>query len=144
MVAMMRLPNLKETLMHAVTANGATIPALGFGTFLNQDVVLDAARKAGLSVTAYYAMADGKVFADPVLKKIAARHGKSVAQVVLRWIVQQEGLIVLSKTVGEARAAENAEIFRFTLSADDMAAIHALAQPDGQIVSPKELAPVWD
>ena len=112
--------------------------------YLDQTVVLGAARGAGLSITAYYAMADGKVFANPVLKEIARRHGKSVAQVVLRWIVQQDGLIALSKTVSKTRAAENATIFDFTLPADDMAAIHALARPDGRIVNPAGLAPVWD
>ena len=112
--------------------------------YLNQDAVLGAARRAGLSVTAYYAMADGKVLADPVLQAIAARHGKSTAQVVLRWIVQQDGLIALSKTVGEDRAAANAAIFDFALPADDMAAIHALARPDGRLVDPAGLAPAWD
>lgn len=112
--------------------------------YIDQGIVLAAARKAGLSVTAYYAMADGKVFADPVLAEIGARHGKSVAQVILRWLIQQDGVIALSKTVGEARAAENLAIFDFELSAEETAAIHALAVPDGRIVSPKGLAPVWD
>ncbi|NMN71555.1 aldo/keto reductase [Rhizobium sp. 57MFTsu3.2] len=112
--------------------------------YLNQDVVIAAAKKAGMSVTGYYGMADGKVFADPVLRDIGATHGKSVAQVVLRWLIQQEGVIALSKTVGEARAAENFAIFDFALSAEEMAAIHGLAKADGRIVSPDGLAPVWD
>ncbi|NEI72756.1 aldo/keto reductase [Rhizobium lusitanum] len=111
--------------------------------YLDQSVVIEAAASIGMSVTAYYAMADGKVLSDPVLKEIANLHGKSIAQVVLRWIVQQ-GLIVLSKTVSESRAAENAAIFDFALSQDEMAAIHALAQPGGRMVSPDGLAPVWD
>jgi len=112
--------------------------------YIDQGAVLAAARKAGLSVTAYYAMADGKVFADPVLAGIGAGHGKSVAQVILRWLIQQDGVIALSKTVGAARAAENLAIFDFELSAEETAAIHALADPSGRIVSPKGLAPVWD
>jgi len=112
--------------------------------YLDQSKVIGAARAAGLAVTAYYAMADGKVFADPVLKDIAGRHGRSVAQVVLRWLVQQDGMVVLSKTVNEARAGENLAIFDFELSRDEMAAIHALAKPDGRLVSPKGLAPRWD
>jgi diketogulonate reductase-like aldo/keto reductase len=64
--------------------------------------------------------------------------------VVLRWLVQQDGVVALTKTVGETRAAENLAIFDFELSADDMAAIHALAQPAGRIVSPAGLAPVWN
>lgn len=112
--------------------------------YLNQTAVLEAARRAGLSVTAYFAMADGKVFADARLKDIAARHGRSVAQVVLRWLVQQEGVVALSKTVHEGRAASNLAILDFALSADEMAAIHELAQPDGRLVNPQGLAPDWD
>lgn len=112
--------------------------------YIDQDVVIAAAKAAGMSVTGYYGMADGKVFTDPVLKEIAAGRGKSVAQVVLRWLVQQPGVVALSKTVSEARVDENLAIFDFELSADEMAAIHALAGPDGRIVSPDGLAPVWD
>ena len=112
--------------------------------YIDQDVVIAAAKAAGMLVTGYYGMADGKVFTDPVLKEIAAGRGKSVAQVVLRWLVQQQRVIALSKTVSEARVDENIAIFDFELSADEMAAIRALARPDGRIVSPEGLAPVWD
>ncbi len=112
--------------------------------YINQDVVIAAAKAAGMSVTGYFGMADGKVFSDTVLKDIGARHGKTVAQVVLRWLVQQDGIIALSKTVSEARVAENLAIFDFNLSPDEMAAIHALANADGRIVSPDGLAPSWD
>ena len=112
--------------------------------YIDQDVVSAAAKAAGMSVTGYYGMADGKVFTDLVLKEIAAGRGKSVAQVVLRWLVQQQGVIALSKTVSEARVDENLAIFDFELSTDEMAAIRALARPDGRIVSPEGLAPVWD
>jgi len=112
--------------------------------YLDQKVVLGSARNAGLSITAYYGMADGQVFSDPAFREIGARHGKSVAQVVLRWLVQQEGVVALSKTVTEARAAENLAIFDFELSAKEMASIHALAKPAGRIVSPPGLAPEWD
>lgn len=115
-----------------------------YNPYIDQDVVIAAAKAAGMSVTGYYGMADGKVFTDPVLKEIAAGRGKSVAQVVLRWLVQQQGVIALSKTVSEARVDENLAIFDFELSADEMAAIRALARPDGRIVSPEGLAPVWD
>ncbi|WP_321363781.1 aldo/keto reductase [uncultured Celeribacter sp.] len=112
--------------------------------YLNQTKVIEAACEAGLSVTAYYGMADGKVFEDEVLKDIAARHNRSVAQIVLRWLVQQNGVVALSKTVSEKRAAENLAIFDFSLNADDMAVISALAVPGGRLVSPEGLAPGWD
>jgi 2,5-diketo-D-gluconate reductase B len=70
------------------------------------------------------------------LQEIASAHRRSVAQIVLRWIMQQ-GFITLSKTVSEVRAAENAAIFDFDLSRRyDMAMIQKMAQPDGRIVSP--------
>lgn len=112
--------------------------------YIDQAAILGAARAAGLAVTAYYAMADGKVFGDPELREIASRHGRSVAQVVLRWLVQQDGVVALSKTVHEERAAGNFAIFDFTLSAGEMARIRDLARPDGRLLDPKGLAPVWD
>lgn len=112
--------------------------------YLDQAVVLAAARAAGLSITAYYAMADGRVLHEPVLQEIAATHGKTVAQVVLRWLVQQDGVVALSKTATDARVAENFSIFDFELTADEMAAVHKLARPDGRIINPSGLAPVWD
>lgn len=112
--------------------------------FLDQTKVIDAARDAGLSVTAYCPMADGKVFADTVLQGVAARHGKSVAQIVLRWLVEQPQLVALSKTVRESRADENLAIFDFELDTGDRAAIGALAAETLRLVSPEGLAPVWD
>ena len=112
--------------------------------YLDQSFVLEAARAAGMALTAYYPMADGKVLQDPVLRDIAARHSRSVAQVVLRWLVQQEGVVALSKTVREDRATENLAIAYLVLDAAEMAAIHALARPDGRLVSPPGLAPAWD
>lgn len=114
-----------------------------FHPYIDQSKVTAAAHRLGLAVTAYFAMADGKVFADPLLKEIAAAHGRSVAQVVLRWVVQL-GHVVLSKTVSEARAAQNLAVFDFALTDAEMAAISALARPDGRIVSPEGLAPAWD
>jgi diketogulonate reductase-like aldo/keto reductase len=111
--------------------------------YLDQSPVIGAAHDLGLEVTAYYAMADGKVLDDAVLNTIAVGHGKSIAQIVLRWILQQ-GLVVLSKTVSEIRAAENAAVFDFELTEGEMNEIHALAKPDGRIVSPDGLAPKWD
>jgi 2,5-diketo-D-gluconate reductase B len=111
--------------------------------YLDQRPVIATAKELGMSLTAYYAMADGKVLADPVLQEIASAHRRSVAQIVLRWIIQQ-GFVTLSKTVSEARAAENAAVFDFDLSNEDMAMIQKLAQPDGRIVSPDGLAPEWD
>jgi hypothetical protein len=58
---------------------------------------LYAARAAGVALTAYYGMADGKVITDPASQTIGAKYGKTPAQVVLRWLVQQEGVIALPR-----------------------------------------------
>jgi 2,5-diketo-D-gluconate reductase B len=112
--------------------------------YLDQSKVIGEARKTGMSVTAYYLMADGAVPKDAVLQEIGAKHGKTAAQVVLRWAIQQQDVIALSKTATESRLKENFDVFDFALSAEEMAAVHALARPDGRIVNPGHLAPEWD
>ncbi|MEJ8311089.1 aldo/keto reductase [Agrobacterium larrymoorei] len=112
--------------------------------YLNQTKVIEAARKHGISITAYYLMADGKVPKDEVLRDIGTKHGKTAAQVALRWAVQQPDVIALSKTATESRLAENFDIFDFELSDEEMKAIFALAKQDGRIVNPGHLAPEWD
>jgi len=112
--------------------------------YLDQSAVLKAARKLGMAITAYYAMANGDVPKDELLREIGDSYGKTAAQVVLRWLIQQPGVIALSKTATESRLAENFDIFDFVLSDADMAAIHGLARPDGRIVNPGHLAPKWD
>jgi 2,5-diketo-D-gluconate reductase B len=112
--------------------------------WLDQSKLLAAARAAGVSVTAYYAMADGKSARDAVLAEIGRAHGKSAAQVALRWLVQQPDVVALSKTAKVSRLGENLAVFDFELSEEEMARIFALASPEGRIVSPKELAPAWD
>ncbi len=111
--------------------------------YLDQRAMAEAAKAAGVAVTAYYAMADGAVPRDPELQRIGAKYGKNAAQVALRWLVQQ-GFVALSKTARPERVAENIAIFDFTLDDGDMAAIAGLARPDGRLVSPAGLAPAWD
>ena len=112
--------------------------------YLDQSKVIQAARELGMCITAYFALAEGKVLHDPLIQEIAAKHGKSPAQVALRWVIQQENLVVLSKTVSEERARQNLAIFDFDLTNDEMAALHGLAKPDGRLLNPDRLAPEWD
>lgn len=110
--------------------------------YLDQSDMLALAAETGTPLTGYYGMADGAVPKDPVLREIGARHGKTAAQVGLRWLVQQGG-IALSKTARPSRVAENFAIFDFDLSEADMASISGLARADGRLVSPAGLAPNW-
>ncbi|MEN5169334.1 aldo/keto reductase [Brevundimonas pondensis] len=111
--------------------------------YLPQQALVAAARDADAAVTAYYSMADGAVPRDETLQRIGAKHGKSAAQVGLRWLIQQ-GHIALSKTANPDRVAENIAVFDFALDDADMAAIAALTRADGRLVSPAGLAPTWD
>lgn len=111
--------------------------------YLDQSQMAALAAQTGAALTAYYGMADGAVPRDGLIAEIAARHGKTAAQVGLRWLVQQ-GAVALSKTAKPGRVAENFDIFDFTLSPDEVAAIAGLARPDGRIVSPDGLAPDWN
>jgi 2,5-diketo-D-gluconate reductase B len=102
--------------------------------YLDQAKVIAASRKRGLSVTAYCPIARGRAKGDTVLTKIGKAHGKTAAQVCLRYLAQQE-IIVIPKTSRAERLKENADIFDFVLTPDEMKAIAALASPRGNIVS---------
>lgn len=102
--------------------------------YFDQTKTIAASRKAGLSVTAYSPIARGRVQGDALLSRIGKAHGKSAAQVCLRYLVQQD-IIVIPKTSRPERLAENAAIFDFTLTPAEMKEIAALASPRGNIVS---------
>jgi diketogulonate reductase-like aldo/keto reductase len=112
--------------------------------YLDQTKVLAEIRQHGMSLTSYYLMANGAVPNDDVLKDIGAKHGKTAAQVALRWAIQQKDVVALSKTAKVDRLPENYDVFGFSLSPEEMQAIHALARPNGRIVNPGHLAPTWD
>lgn len=111
--------------------------------YLDQTAVATAAKAAGVIISAYYGMADGAVPRDPLLISVGQKHGKSAAQVALRWLIQQ-GFVALSKTAKPERVAENFSIFDFELTDEEMSSIAKLARPDGRLVSPPGLAPDWD
>lgn len=111
--------------------------------FLDASRVMAACRRHGLSLTAYCPLARGRVVGDPVIEEIAARHGKTAGQVALRWLVQQSGVIAIPRTSSTARLAENLDVFDFTLTDAEMAAIAGLARPDGRVVQ-VSWAPDWD
>lgn len=73
-----------------------------------------------------------EVFAEPAVTTIAAAHGRTPAQVVLRWQVQL-GSVPLPKAASAERQAENLAVFDFELSADEVASITALGRPDGRL-----------
>jgi 2,5-diketo-D-gluconate reductase A len=84
-------------------------------------------REHGVQIESWGPFAEGKnnIFSDPTLSEIGAAHGKSVAQVVLRWLIQRN-VVVIPKSVRPDRMRENIDVFDFELSDDEMAHIAAM------------------
>jgi diketogulonate reductase-like aldo/keto reductase len=110
--------------------------------FLDQDKVAAACRRLGMAVVAYSPIARGGAIGDKVLRRIGDAHGKSAAQVSLRWLVQQ-GVVVIPRTSKIERLEENLAIFDFELSNAEMKEIAGLARSGGRIVD-WTWSPKWD
>jgi 2,5-diketo-D-gluconate reductase A len=84
-------------------------------------------REHGVQIESWGPFAEGQnnIFSNPVLSEIGAAHGKSVAQVVLRWLIQRD-VVVIPKSVRPERMRENIDVFDFALTDDDMARIAEL------------------
>ena len=112
--------------------------------YLDQSKVLAYCRKAGLVFTAYCPLARGRLFKDPVLTDIASSKGKTIAQVALRWLMQQGNIAAIPRSSNPRHIAESLDVFDFELTADEMKRIFALKRADGRIANPKGRAPAWD
>ena len=110
--------------------------------YLNQRPVLDLMRERGLVVIAHSPLARGAVLGDPVLQEIAERRQLSVAQVALRWLVQQERVVAIPGAQNVEQLRENLKVLEVTLTNDEMAAISSLARGT-RIVDPPH-SPDWD
>ncbi|MBZ9859788.1 aldo/keto reductase [Mesorhizobium sp. CA12] len=84
-----------------------------------------------IRIESWSPLGSGRLLADPTLEKIAKKHGKSVAQVIIRWHLQ-EGLVVIPKSIHRERIAGNFDVFGFELDADDMQTVHGLDSADGR------------
>ena len=107
---------------------GGTVPAVNqvelHPALQQHDVtVFNAAQ--GIATEAWSPLAQGALLADPAIREIAARHGRTPAQVILRWHLQQ-GRIVIPKSVTPARIRENLEVFDFDLAEAELAAVNSL------------------
>jgi 2,5-diketo-D-gluconate reductase B len=99
-------------------------------------------RERGLVLVAHSPLARGEVLNDPVLQEIAGQRQLSVAQVALRWLVQQERVVAIPGAQNVEQLRANLKVLEFTLSNDEMATISALARGT-RIVNPPH-GPAWD
>jgi len=103
--------------------------------YLDQSKLLAAVRRHKLVFIAHCPLGRGRLFGDPVLAQIAGEHGRTVAQVALRWSLQQN-VAPIPFSSKPQRIAENFMVFDFALSADDIARIAALKRANGRIANP--------
>jgi 2,5-diketo-D-gluconate reductase B len=112
--------------------------------FLDQSKVVAACREHGMAVVAYSPIARGGAQKDAVLRRIGEAHGKTAAQVSLRWLVQQ-GIAAIPRTSKAERLKENLAIFDFELSPEEKAEIAALAHRGGRLIDYAYAGtPKWD
>jgi len=96
-----------------------------FHPFLVQKELLDYDARTGIRHQAWSPLTRGRRLDDPVLTAIARKHGRTAAQVVLRWDLQL-GVVTIPKSIHRERILENSQVFDFSLDADDMARITSL------------------
>lgn len=110
--------------------------------FLEEDDVLAFCREYGIALVAYSPLARGRVVKDETLKNIGKKHGKTAAQVALRWLVSQPGVVAIPKGSSEEHIRDNIDIFDFELTDEDFTAVAALEKHE-RLIDP-DFAPDWD
>lgn len=114
--------------------------------YFNQEPLRKFCEEKGIFIMAYSPLGapqrpwatpdESKLLEDPKLMEIAKKHGKTVAQVVLRWQIQRQ-VIVIPKSVTKSRIEENFNVHGFTLSSEDMELLASFHRPDGRVVEPR-------
>jgi 2,5-diketo-D-gluconate reductase A len=119
--------------LETVIAAGTVPPAVNqilFNPRHRRRALLDACGRFDVAVEAYSPLGTGRYVDNPTVAGIARRTGRTPAQVLLRWGLQH-GLVVVAKSTHRDRIQENAQVFDFALSAEDMAELDALDRTGG-------------
>lgn len=109
-------------------AEAKVVPAVNqieLHPYLTQKELRTYCQSKGIQVEAWSPLGQGNLLTHDMIKTIAEKYGKTAAQVILRWDLQSQ-IVTIPKSVHEARIAENADIFDFSLSAEDVEAIEGL------------------
>ncbi len=134
--------NCLERHLEAIFDGSSVVPMVNqieYHPRLLQPELVDFCKEHEIVVTAWTPLGQGELFSNPVIKKIAAAHGKTAAQVILRWDTQH-GVVTIPKSSHKQRMAENFDIFDFTLSAVEMAEIDSLDQGERVGPDPEDFA----
>ncbi|QLP97689.1 MAG: aldo/keto reductase [Rhodoblastus sp.] len=137
--------NFPPRLLRAAARAGAplVVNQCEYHPMLDQSALLAECRAVGAAFVSYCPLGRGALLDDDVVATIAKAHGRTPAQVLLRWHVQQPGVVAIPRSRSPAHVAANLHVFDFELSADEMGRLFALARKGGRMVDP-ETAPRWD
>ncbi len=113
-----------------------------FHPFLAQFDMLEYSYDNDFLLMAYSPLAQGKILENKTLQKIGQQHGKTAAQVSLRWLIEQENVVAIPKASSEAHLRENINVFDFELSDEEFELIDNLNRSE-RLVNPS-FAPDWD
>jgi len=116
--------------VRAAASDPPVVDQVQFSPFEYRRGLLDAATRSDTTLEAYSPLGTGRHLADAAVHEIATRVGRSPAQALVRWCVQH-GLVVLPKSTHRERIEENFDVFGFSLSDEDMAALDALDRTGG-------------
>ena len=136
--------NFPPGLLRQAIATGVPIAAnqVEYHVLLSQARLLEITRPAGITLTAYSPIAQGRLVDDARVAAIAARHGASAAQVALAWLLRQEGVAAIPKASRPETQKANLAALELRLTAEDVAALDALPK-DQRFVNPG-FAPDWN
>ena len=115
-----------------------------YHAYIRQDKIIAACGRHGLLVTCHVPLARGAVVKDPVIRDVAKSHGKTAAQVALKWLVQQPDMVVVPRSLEYSEIKENIDIFDFELSENEMNQISGLRDRNRRVVDPMVRRPIWD
>jgi diketogulonate reductase-like aldo/keto reductase len=133
LAASIGVSNFGEADLDQVIKASTTAPVVNqvqFSSLEYRRGLLDACQRLDIILEAYSPLGTGRHLANPVVTEVAARVGRTPAQVLLRWCLQH-GVPVIPKSTHRERIEENAQIFDFTLAEKDMAALDALDKTRG-------------
>jgi 2,5-diketo-D-gluconate reductase A len=114
----------------ATAAVPPVVDQVQFSPFEYRKALLDASRESGIALEAYSTLGTGRHLGSETVGRIAQRHGRSPAQVLLRWCIER-GIPVIPKSTHRERIAENGQVFDFRLSDADLAELDALDRTGG-------------
>ena len=129
---------LREALEHAPLL----CDQVEYHPYLGQPQILELARERDLMVTAYSPLAEGDILRDAVIGEIAGAHGRTPAQVVLRWLLDQPNVAAIPKAASREHRAANLDVFDFELTDEQRGRIAGLER--GHRTTDPSWAPDWD